>query len=138
MIARSAWQSTMRGLCAPTAPTARAASARALRGRAPRRCPRARAASPRAQAASWGGDEGNKDEWRAHGLQIVEALTRGSSLARAASVWFVDRRADDGTSTSAAAKSAASFATPGEIQRFAATRAETDDRGLTRSHRTPR
>jgi hypothetical protein len=64
----------------------------------------------------------------------VEALTRGSSLARAASVWFVDRRADDGTSTSAAAKSAASFATPGEIQRFAATRAETDDRGLTRSH----
>jgi len=124
----------MRGLCAPTAPTARAASARALRGRAPRRCPRARAASPRAQAASWGGDEGNKDEWRAHGLQIVEALTRGSSLARAASVWFVDRRADDGTSTSAAAKSAASFATPGEIQRFAATSAETDDRGLTRSH----
>ena len=120
----------MRGLCAPTAPTARAASARALRGRAPRRCPRARAASPRAQAASWGGDEGNKDEWRAHGKQIVEALTRGSSLARAASVWFVDRRADDGTSTSATA-APASFATPGEIQRFAAS-AKTAD-GLLRS-----
>jgi hypothetical protein len=79
--------------------------------------------SPRAQAASWGGDEGNKDEWRAHGKQIVEALTRGSSLARAASVWFVDRRADDGASTSAAA-APASFATPGEIQRFGA---RTDD-----------
>ena len=75
----------MRGLCAPTAPTARVASARALRGRGARRSPPLRAVSPRAQAASWGGDEGNKDEWRAHGKQIVEALTRGSSLARAAS-----------------------------------------------------
>lgn len=113
----------MRGLCAPTAPTARVASARALRGRGARRSPPLRAVSPRAQAASWGGDEGNKDEWRAHGKQIVEALTRGSSLARAASVWFVDRRADDGASTSAAA-APASFATPGEIQRFGA---RTDD-----------
>lgn len=113
----------MRGLCAPTAPTARVACARALRGRGARRSPPLRAVSPRAQAASWGGDEGNKDEWRAHGKQIVEALTRGSSLARAASVWFVDRRADDGASTSAAA-APASFATPGEIQRFGA---RTDD-----------
>ena len=110
----------MRGLCAPTAPTARVASARALRGRGPGRRARARAVPSRAQAASWGGDEGNKDEWRAHGKQIVEALTRGSSLARAASVWFVDRRVDDGASTSTCA-APASFATPGELQRFAET-----------------
>ena len=115
----------MRGLCAPSVPAARVAAARALRGRGPRRCSRARAVSSRAQAASWGGDEGNKDEWRAHGKQIVEALTRGSSLARAASVWFVDRRTDDGASTSAAAAQA-SFATPGAIQRFAATERRSD------------
>ena len=112
----------MRGLCAPTAPTALPGTARFARPRCAAVSP-LRAVSPRAQAASWGGDEGNKDEWRAHGKQIVEALTRGSSLARAASVWFVDRRADDGASTSAAA-APASFATPGEIQRFGA---RTDD-----------
>ena len=120
----------MRASCAPTAPVARQAPANALRSKARRLArTRAPATSPRAQAASWGGDEGNKDEWRSAGKQIVEALTRGSSLARAASVWFVDRRSDsDGASTSAFARSAtastAAFTTPSSIERFYATRNE--------------
>ena len=111
----------MRACGAPTAPVGRQAPSKALRHRHRSRRPPTRCLKcpHRAQAASWGGDEGNKDEWRQHGKQIVEALTRGSSLARAASVWFVDRRSDsEGASTSATASTTAAFTSPSSIERF--------------------